>query len=72
MSTGIAILVSHSHRNGTGAIKYDEARDTDEKVGVQLLADIGTEVTFILLTVTFTKTHQISQGWPTSTHRKTT
>ena len=72
LSTGIAALVSHAYRKRTGAIQYDGARDADEKVGVQLAADIGAEVTSTVLTVTLTKTHQVSQGWPTSTYRRTT
>jgi hypothetical protein len=72
LSTGIAILVSHAYRNRTDALQYDEAWDTDKKVGVQLTADSGTEVTFTVLTVPFTKTHQVSLGWPTSTYRRTT
>ena len=72
LSTEIAILVSHAYRNRTGALQCEEARDADEKVGVQLAADSGTEVTFTVLTVTLTKTHQVSPGWPTSTYRRTT
>ena len=49
------------------ALQYDEAKDADEKVGVQLAADSGTEVTSTLLTVALTKTHEVSQGWSTST-----
>ena len=69
LSTGIAILVSHAYRNRTGALQYDETRDSEEKVGVQLAADSGTEVTLTLLTATFTKTHLVSQYRPTSTYR---
>lgn len=72
LSTGIAILVSHARQNGTGALHHDKARDTDEKEGVQLATDSETECTCTVLTVTFTKTHQVSQGWPTSTYRRTT
>jgi hypothetical protein len=62
--------MSHDHRNGSGALQNDEARDADEKVGVQLVTDSGTEAMFTVLTATFTKTHQVGQGWPTSTDRR--
>jgi hypothetical protein len=64
LSTGITVPVSHANRNGTGALQLDEARDADGKVGVKLVGndalpytETGTEVTFIILTITFTKTH---------------